>query len=113
MNIANIGLRGLQFLWTLLLMALSGNMISLALGGNPSVVNYTMFVSVFSLLSLFYLIPVSIKEGLAGHPMIPVVLDAINTLIFFCGAIALASFLHVHSCFNSVGSCAVLHVNLD
>ncbi len=91
-----------QFLWTLLVMAIVGNMIAEANNGNPSIVNYEMFVAVFGMLSLFYLIPASIKESLSISPWFPVILDLLNTLFWFCGAVALAAKLGVHSCSNTV-----------
>lgn len=83
-------------------MALIGNMIATAYSGNPSIVNYSMFVSVFSMLSLFYLIPATIKESFMGHPFLMVALDALNAIFYFCGAVAMAAYLHVHSCSNRV-----------
>jgi hypothetical protein len=83
-------------------MALVGNMIHDALRGNPSIVNYDMFAAVFSMLSLFYLVPATIKEEFAFHPLIMIVLDFLNTLFFLCGAIAMAGYLGVHSCGNQV-----------
>ena len=50
-----------------------------------------MFVAVFAMLSLIYLIAGSISEGLSGHPLGMVIVDAINTLLFFCGAVALSA----------------------
>ncbi|KAF1354846.1 marvel domain-containing protein [Delphinella strobiligena] len=96
----NLGLRGFEFIWSLLIMALVGNMIATAYSGNPSLVNYDMFVAVFSMLSLFYLIPATVKEAFQGHPLLMVVLDALNAIFFFCGAVAMAAELHVHSCGN-------------
>ncbi|KAL1617704.1 hypothetical protein SLS54_007708 [Diplodia seriata] len=69
--------RGLELLWALLVMALIGNMIATAYAGNPSIVNYSMFVSVFSMLSLFYLIPATIKDGL-GIPIATIALELLN-----------------------------------
>lgn len=99
MQVIQLGLRVFQLFMTILIMALDGNAISLAVGGNPAILNYIIFISVFSMLSLFYLIPASIKEGL-GHPMIATVLDGLNVLFFFCGAVALAAYLQVHWCFD-------------
>lgn len=93
-------LRALQLLWTILIMALVGNMINEARNGNHSAVNYAMFVSVFSLLSLFYLIPATFRESLVIHPMIKVALDVINAILFFIGGVVLAAKLEVHSCGN-------------
>ena len=102
LSIVNLAMRGLQFFWALLIMALVGNMIATSFAGNPSIVNYDMFVAVFSMLSLFYLIPATVKESFAIHPMIMIALDAINVLLYFCGAVAMAAYLHVHSCGNYV-----------
>lgn len=98
----NLALRGLQFLWTLLVMSLVGNMIATAFSGNTSIVNYDMFVAVFGMLSLLYLIPATVKPDLLSfHPMIMVALDAINALLWLIAGIATAAYLGVHSCGNS------------
>lgn len=86
---------------TLLIMALIGNVIADAFAGNPSIINYVIFVSVFAMLSLFYLIAAAIMDGFA-IPLAMVVLDALNTLLFLVGGIALAAYLGVHSCGNRV-----------
>ncbi|KAL9022050.1 MAG: hypothetical protein Q9185_000791 [Variospora sp. 1 TL-2023] len=80
-------------------MALIGNAIQEANGGNHSIINYVIFVSVFALLSLLYLIGAAIMESFA-IPIAMLVLDAINTLLFLIGGIALAAYLGVHSCSN-------------
>ncbi|KAK4949173.1 hypothetical protein LTR66_014070 [Elasticomyces elasticus] len=97
-KMVNLAMRGFQLLWTVLIMSLAGNMIHNAFAGNPSIVNYDMFVSIFALLSLFYLIAGTVNEGFSGHPMIMVGVDLLNTLFFFCGAIATSTKLGVHSC---------------
>ena len=93
----------MQFFWALLVLALVGDMISSAKGGNPSIVNYDMFVAVIGMLSLLYLIPATIKDSLTIHPLLPLILDALNVLFWFCGAVATAAELGVHSCSNPVG----------
>ena len=87
-------------------MALVGNMIHEAVGGNPSIVNYTMFVAVFGMLSLLYLIGATIVEALF-MPVVVLALDALNTIFFLVGGIALAADLGVHSCGNHVSSTAL------
>jgi hypothetical protein len=82
-------------------MALIGNMIATAFAGNPSIVNYDMFVSVFGMLSLFYLLPAAFSEGLS-IPIVAITLDVLNTIFFLCAAIATAAYLHIHSCSNRV-----------
>jgi len=96
----NLGMRAFQFLWTLLIMALVGNIIASAFAGNPSIINYDMFVAVFGMLSLFYLIPATFNESFAFHPLLMVGLDALNTLFFLIAGIATAAELGVHSCSN-------------
>ena len=77
-------------------------MIAEAFGGNPSIVNYVMFVAVFGMLSLFYLIIATIKEEFSVAPMFVVIGDALNVLFFLVGGIALAAYLGAHSCANKV-----------
>lgn len=69
-------------------------------------INYVMFVSVFSALSLIYLIGASINEAFAFSPIFPLAVDALNVLFFLAGGIAMAAKLHVHSCGNEVCSTA-------
>ncbi|EOD43506.1 putative non-classical export protein [Neofusicoccum parvum UCRNP2] len=96
----SLAMRGLEFFWALLIMALVGNMIATSYAGDPSIVNYAMFVAVFSMLSLLYLIPATLKDGL-GIPAVMIALDVFNTLFYFCAAVALAAYLGVHSCSNN------------
>ena len=77
-------------------------MISLAIGGNPSIVNYDMFVGIFSFLTLFYAILVTFKDGLAGHPALPALLDGLNVFFFFCAGIATAAYLQTGNCTDAV-----------
>lgn len=83
-------------------MALVGNMIAEAFSGNPGTVNYAIYVAVFSMFTLIYLIPASFNIDWAGHPIIMIVIDALNCVFFFCAAIALAAKLECHSCTNQV-----------
>ena len=83
-------------------MALVGNMINDWNVGNGGVINYDLFVSIFGMLSLFYLIPATIKEAWAIHPLFPLVLDILNCIFWFCGAVATAAELGAHSCSNRV-----------
>ncbi|KPI35789.1 uncharacterized protein AB675_11164 [Cyphellophora attinorum] len=105
-RVVNLGLRGLEFLFTLIVMALIGAMIAQASSGNPATVNYNIFVAVFGMLSLFYLIPAAFNDSFQGHALIPTALDLLNSLFFFAGATALAAGLGVHSCSNSEAQAA-------
>lgn len=54
------------------------------------------------MLSLIYLILATINESFAINPVFVLAVDGINVLLFFCGAVALAAQLKVHSCGNKV-----------
>ncbi|OCK80292.1 hypothetical protein K432DRAFT_382336 [Lepidopterella palustris CBS 459.81] len=99
-KVVNLALRGFEFFCALIVMALIGNMIATAYSGNPSVVNYDMFVSVFGMLSLFYLFAGAFNEDFS-IPIVSIALDVLNTLFFLCAGIATAAYLGVHSCGNS------------
>jgi len=100
-NMLQLGLRGAEFIFTLIIMALVGNMIASAFSGNPSVINYDMFVAVFGMLTLFYLIAICFREELTFHKFVPASLDLLNVLFYFCAAVAMAAELGAHSCSNS------------
>ncbi|KAJ5816647.1 hypothetical protein N7447_008880 [Penicillium robsamsonii] len=93
-----LGLRAWEFIWSLLIMALVGNMIAESFAGNPGTVNYAIYTSVFSMFTLFYLVPASFNLDWALHPIIMIVVDLLNCIFFFCSAIALAAKLECHSC---------------
>lgn len=95
----NIGLRSWEFICSLIIMALVGNMIATAFAGNSAMVNYVMFTSVFGMASLLYLLPTSFLDGYS-IPMVNIGLDALNVLFWFCAAVALPAYLGVHSCSN-------------
>jgi Membrane-associating domain len=95
-------LRGLQFFFGIIVLALSAALVANQPdGGSPSQVNYDVFVGVFSLLTWFYTVGASSvsPDGL-GSPIIVLIMDALNTLFYFAGGIAMAVALRVHSCGN-------------
>lgn len=96
----NLGLRSWEFICSLIIMALVGNMIATAVAGNSAMVNYVMFVSVFGMGSLLYLLPTAFLDSFSV-PIITMVLDGLNVLFWFCAAVALPAYLGVHSCSNS------------
>ncbi|KAJ9608583.1 hypothetical protein, variant 1 [Exophiala oligosperma] len=97
----NLILRGTEFVFTLITMALIGNVIAMAFAGNPSLINYDIFVTAFAMLSLFYLIPAAWSDSFQGHALLPLLLDALNVLFLFCAAVATAAELGAHSCSNN------------
>lgn len=100
--IGSLTLRGVQFVFTLILIGLIGHVIAMQDVSGPASVNYTMFTAAFSLLSLLYLIPATWSDSFAGHPLIMVVVDLLNAIFTLTAGIALAARLEVHSCSNSV-----------
>ncbi len=98
-----VALRVSQFICTLLCTALIGNVIALAINGNPSGINYAIFVCVLSWLVLFYGTAAAFVESFAV-PIILLALDGLATLFSFIAAVVLAAKLGVHSCSNGVRS---------
>lgn len=95
-----LGLRGWTFLWTLLTLALVGNMEATAGGNSSASTNYAMFVAAFAMFSLLYLIPASWNPDWAIHPIIMITVDALNSLFTFTSAVAYAALLGAHNCGN-------------
>jgi hypothetical protein len=95
-------LRALQFLFAVIVLALSGALVAnQPSGGSPSQVNFDVFVAVFSLLTWFYTAVTSTisPDGL-GSTVIIMILDSLNTLFYFAAGVAMAVALRVHSCGN-------------
>lgn len=91
-----------QLVFSILIMALIGNMLDNAFSGNPGTVNYAMYTAAFSLFTLFYLVPASINIDWSGHPIIMIVVDTLNAIFFLASGIALAAKLQCRDCSNSV-----------
>jgi hypothetical protein len=100
-SIAQLFLRGSQFLWTLLITALIGNVIAEAFAGNPSSINYAMFAAAFSWVVLLYGLAAAFIEGLA-ITIVLAVMDVLAVLFTFVAGVVLAAKLGVHSCNNHV-----------
>jgi hypothetical protein len=94
-----LALRGIQFFCALIIMSLVGNMIATSAQGDPAIVNYDMFVAIFAMGSLLYLVLATFVERVY-HGKVVFGLEALNALFFFCGAVATAAYLGVHSCSN-------------
>ncbi|TVY92961.1 Non-classical export protein [Lachnellula willkommii] len=98
-SIPQIALRAWTFLWTLLALSLIGNVIATAFSGNPSVVNYAIFVAIFGMLVVLWGIAGVFVESLA-IPIALAVADGLAALFSVIAGIALAAELGVHSCGN-------------
>jgi hypothetical protein len=100
-SISQIGLRTAQFILTLLITALVGNVIAEAFAGNASSINYAIFVAVFSWIVLLFGFAAAFVESLA-IPFVLMAMDALAAVFTFIAGVVLAAKLHVHSCGNLV-----------
>jgi hypothetical protein len=95
-------IRSLQLVFSIIVLSLAAALVAnQPSGGSPSQINYSVFVGVFALLTWFFSVIVStlLSDGL-GSPVILLALDSLNALFFFCGGVAMATALRVHSCGN-------------
>jgi hypothetical protein len=110
MDVLFVGLYGLAFFWTFLLTALIGNVISDASLATPSSVNYGMFATVFSWITVI--------AGFIGcfAAVIPdiaqLAIDGVATLFIFIAGVVYAAKLGVHSCTNAVSTLCKKHPSL-
>lgn len=100
-KVVALGLRALQFLLILLITALVGNAIAEAVGGNPAVVNYAIFVAVFCWLTCIFGTFTAFTDS-SAMPMVLLATDGLSALFTVIAGIALAAELGVHSCGNKV-----------
>ncbi|KAL6708976.1 hypothetical protein ACN47E_002103 [Coniothyrium glycines] len=99
MQPVRLGLRVWQLICAILVTALMGNNIARAYSGVTSIVNYSLFVGVWWLLTLLYFIPTSFIEKFS-IPIVDIAFDALSVLFGFCAAVALPAYLGAHSCNN-------------
>jgi hypothetical protein len=85
------------------------NNIDRANHGTHSIVNYSLFVGIWWLLTLLYFLPTSFIDKFS-IPIVDVAMDALSVLFSFCAAVALAAYLGAHSCSNIVRH-SMLHFN--
>lgn len=98
-SIAQACLRAFQFIFTLLLTALVGNVLDNQIGGSPASVNFAMFVAALCWIVVLYGLVAAFVESLA-IPLVLIVLDTLATLFTLVAGIVLPARLHVHSCTN-------------
>lgn len=100
MQVLQVALRAIQFVWILLITALIGNVIAGRTDTN-SAVNYSMFVAVFCWLVWFFGIAAAFVESIA-IPMALIILDTLATIFTFVAGVVLATKLDgAHSCNNA------------
>ncbi|KAF2036749.1 hypothetical protein EK21DRAFT_51526 [Setomelanomma holmii] len=95
----SMGLRAWQLICAILVTAFMANNIDRATHGTHSIVNYSLFVGVWWLLTLLYFLPTSFVEKFS-IPVVDIVMDGLSVLFGFCAAVALAAYLGAHSCSN-------------
>jgi hypothetical protein len=100
-SVAQLALRSWEFLWTLITMALIGNVIATAFAGNPSSINYAIFVTVFDMLVVLFGFA-AVFMDLSALGIIIAAADVLAAVFTFIAGVVLAAKLHVHSCSNSV-----------
>jgi hypothetical protein len=95
-------LRPLQLFFGIIVISMAAALVAnQPSGGSPSQINYSVFVGVFSLLTWFYTVIAStISADGIGAPVVVIILDSFNTLFYFCGGVAMAVAMRVHSCGN-------------
>ena len=95
-----MGLRAWQLICAILVTAFMANNIDRATNGTHSIVNYSLFVGVWWLLTLLYFLPTSFLDKFS-IPVVDIAMDALSVLFGFCAAVALAAYLGAHSCSNA------------
>jgi len=95
-----MGLRAWQLICAILVTAFMANNIDRATNGTHSIVNYSLFVGVWWLLTLLYFLPTSFLDKFS-IPVVDIAMDALSVLFSFCAAVALAAYLGAHSCSNA------------
>ncbi|KAI5853251.1 membrane-associating domain-containing protein [Morchella snyderi] len=97
-KVIHIILRTLQFIFTVLVLALAGALIQQQTrGGTPTRVNYSIFVAAFAAVTHLYLFPATVVNRIAS-PLLMTILDAFNTIFYLCAGIAMAAQLNGNSC---------------
>lgn len=104
-NLFKTGLRLVQFLWTLLITALIGNVIDLNHNGPMGAVNYAMFTAAFSWIAVLYGLVSSFFTSIA-MPLVTLVLDGLATLFSLIAAIVLSARLGAVNCDVTSGRAA-------
>ena len=100
-RVLSMGLRAWQLACAILVTAFMANNIDRSTNGTHSIVNYSLFVGVWWLLTLLYFLPTSFIDKFS-IPIVDIALDALSVLFSFCAAVALAAYLGAHSCSNYV-----------
>ena len=96
-----MALRALQLLWIVLITALVGNVIADAFAGNPSSVNFAIFVAALDWVVIIIAVIATFVSALS-NPIILMAIDGVALFFNFVAGVLLAAKLGVHSCGNKV-----------
>lgn len=99
-SLIQMAVRGSQFFWTMLVTALVADVIAHGVGGNPSAINYAIFVAVWCWIAVIYGLVAAFTS--MSHAIGLLVLDGMAVLWTFIAGVVLAAKLGVHSCGNNV-----------
>lgn len=103
-------IRGTQVVFAVVIISLVGDIFANSYWnqiprgeGNPSQINYSMFLGVWTLLSACYFFPTILWPPVVKQPFLYVTagLDALNVIFYMGDAIALAAAMNIHSCTNT------------
>ncbi|KAG9232493.1 membrane-associating domain-containing protein, partial [Amylocarpus encephaloides] len=90
-------LRVAQFVFSIVILGLSAYVAHWydvdTLTSSPAQVNFLVFVPIFSFVSIIYLEVVPRFMQKASHPYVHFAFEALNTLFYFAGFVALAAFI--------------------
>ena len=101
--------RGTQVVFAVIVVSLVGDIFARSYWnqiprgeGNPSEINYSMFVGVWTLVCACYFFPTILWPPALKRPFLyaTACLDALNTVFYVGGAIALTAAMDIHSCNN-------------
>lgn len=101
-SLVNLVLRGLQFLWCLLLVALLGNVIANEINASSSAnaaINFSMFVAILAWIATIYGLLTVFIPAVQVY-IAQLVLDGLATLFVFIDAIVLAAKIRAVNCSN-------------
>jgi hypothetical protein len=102
--------RGTQVVFAVIIVGLVGDIFANSYWnqiprgeGNPSQINYSMFIGVWTLISACYFFPSILWPPVLKQPFLYITagLDGLNTIFYMGGAIALAAGMNIHSCSNT------------
>ncbi|KAH3671628.1 hypothetical protein OGAPHI_000333 [Ogataea philodendri] len=99
LSYGDISLRGLNFVFLVIVLGLTGSLAATSNHNNPQV-NFAVFAAAFGLLtSTFYGVLAFFVSFLAS-PLFLAIWDFLNFVFTFAGATALAVAIRTHSCHN-------------